>query len=86
MPGKSDMQVFPICHRIERAVVFDPDHFGTTCTLSLIGRHGIALTDSSVVEIQLQTRLKTYFTVITSRDGLPRAVLVNLAILLDFLG
>jgi hypothetical protein len=46
----------------------------TTCTLRLVGRHRVALADSAVLQVQLQTGFKTDFAVFDSQYRLPRAV------------
>jgi hypothetical protein len=46
----------------------------TTCTLRLVGRHHVALADSAVLQVQLQTGFKTDFAVFDSQYRLPRAV------------
>jgi hypothetical protein len=85
VPGKSDVQVFPVRHRQQRAVVFHPDHFGLTRTLRFVSGHGVTLPHATVIEAELEPRLESDLVALNGCDRLTRSILVSLPVRLDLL-
>jgi hypothetical protein len=86
MPGKGNMQIFAIRHRQQRAVVFHPDHFRFAGALRFVSGYRVTLPYPAIIEPQFKARLEPHFLSIDRGDCLPRTILVNLPIRLDFLG
>ena len=85
MPGKGDVQIFPIRHRQERPVIFHADHFCFARALRLVRRHRVTLPYPTVIEPEIQTRFEADLVALNCSDRLPGTIFVGLPVRLDLL-
>jgi hypothetical protein len=72
MPGESDVQVYPIGHRLQRPAVLHTNHFGFARALSFVSSYSVTLADPTVIKFKFQAGLETHLVSIYSRDRLQK--------------